>query len=197
MEQKLFDKAAGIIRELGDAITHKVDQVPKQKTEEKIWSGIKKHSTLSEKTKRFLRGNCKYFVRSVTFALYKRELITDWIDTLERVVNNIDELSKMDYQDKTANQSDTSPNFDILEQIKRLQKFMGTLRTSADSLHAQYTTLSATSCLGLGLRPPITTREVTNWDLIDSVNIQVISAIHMCPRRNTGSFMHVTRRAST
>jgi hypothetical protein len=134
---------------------------------------VKKRSRLSESKKRFLRENCNDFGRSVAFALYKRELIADWIDTLERVVNDIEELSKMDYRRKTAEQSDASPSLDKTEETKRLKDLINTLRASADSLYTECCAASNSYRWGLALRPPIEKREVANWDLIATINIEL------------------------
>jgi hypothetical protein len=147
--------------------------VPKEKVEEKIWRRIIRKSVLSEQTHKVSKGSRQDFGRSVAFILYKKDLIEGWIETLERAVNDIIDLSKMEYQRQTADESDTSPSSDQLKRYQRLQEFFKTLRTSADSLHAECTATPGTCSWGLGLRPPIEERDVSAWDFITVIEMEL------------------------
>lgn len=154
-------------------ILEDIEQLREKMRVELQWYGItdselttwRKQKLLPRRIRDRLERSPTQCFKSALYALYQRNVIEDWVASMEKVVDSLERLLQVELEKQTAG------HFKILDQdtvseVEDVKQFFGSVSAMATTVYKGTVASKATGTVhdwALGLRSPDQVHDVSNW----------------------------------
>ncbi|KAF1952012.1 hypothetical protein CC80DRAFT_538495 [Byssothecium circinans] len=115
----------------------------------------------------------KKFRRSVSYVLWKKDIIEDWLKSMTESLDMAEKLCEQELNEQTAGDFEPNSQKRKTEDVTHLKAYILNLETLAATLRTECIAIQETDNWALGLRAPGFGRDVASWRKVSGVNIEL------------------------
>jgi hypothetical protein len=142
-------------------------------TELKAWHTTKKRARKGIFLRHETRTRVDGFCSAIKYALWKKDILENWISRLEKDIEAIHKLYERDFHSRNAPRSHGAVDLAQVDESARLTDFAQKLTCLAMGLYQECTNLPGTTAWAVGLRTPEAGQDISRWDVPTPIKIEL------------------------